>query len=76
MRKANQRRLFLSRETFDDRLRELSKIRFRAEAGFNDVWITVDFGDKEFEEAVVRYARGLLGKRYAPLKNCKFSTHC
>jgi len=76
MRKVNQRRLVLSRDTFDDGLRELSTLRLRAEAGFNDLWLTVDFGNQDFEEAVVRYAREVLGKRYSPLKKCRMVSHC
>ena len=76
MRKVNQRRIVLSRRSFDEGLRELHALKLRAEEVYNDVWLAIDFGDQEFEDAVVRYTSGVLGKRYSPLSNCRIAVHC
>jgi hypothetical protein len=36
--------------------------RFAADATNNDMWIEVDFGDADFEAAIIEYVRRLIGK--------------
>jgi hypothetical protein len=75
-RKLDQRRIVLSCKTFDEGFQELSKMRMQSDAAFNDLWLVADFGNKEFEAAVVRYSQDVLGKRYTRLRNCDISKHC
>lgn len=75
-RRPAQRRITLSRRGMDEGLEALRALQFRAEAGLNDVWITFDFDDAEFEESFVVYARSVLGRRYRPLREAKISRHC
>lgn len=43
------------------------KVDFSATKELNDLWLEIDFGDEEFEEALVRYVQRLLGRRYRPI---------
>lgn len=76
MRKVGQRKILITREKMDSGLAEVRDLRFRAQAGWNDVWLTIDMGDADFEDATVRYVRSIFGKRYAPLRTCRISSHC
>ena len=49
---------------------------FRAEQGFNDVWLKIDFGDVNFEIEVAKYLFKILGKRYTPLRGAEIIEHC
>lgn len=40
------------------------------------MWLQLDFGDSEFERALVEHIRKLLARRYTPLSRVKVSTHC
>lgn len=50
--------------------------RLGADSSVNDVWRTVDFGDEEFEAAVVRYFLGVVSKRYTRLQGPHVHRHC
>ena len=78
MHKANQRDMAITRDTFTRALGQLADKGFRlgADASVNDVWLSVDFGDPEFEEAVARYIHRLLGQRYGRLKDAAIDRHC
>ena len=49
---------------------------FRAQSGWNDIWLKVDFDDLDFEVAVLGHLRLLLGKRYKPFADAQIRTHC
>ena len=49
--------------------------RFAAESGLNDMWLELDFDDSEFEVAVVRHIRYLLGIHYRPLREAEIRAH-
>ena len=76
MRKVNQRELMITAESFADALVTLRELPLAANASSNDLWLTVDFGDQQFEEDVVSYVHRLLGRRYRPLRGATVTTHC
>jgi hypothetical protein len=78
MGKANQRNVAVTRESFADAIGRFTTTEFRlgADASVNDVWLTVDFGDPEFEEAVARYVHRLLCQRYGRLTGTPIERHC
>ena len=40
------------------------------------MWLNIDFGDEEFEKAIVNFIQKLIGKHYEPLRNCQIEEHC
>ncbi len=49
---------------------------FAANPAGNDMWLAVDFGDAEFEAAVIAYVHRLIGARYPPLARVAVQKHC
>lgn len=78
MQKVGQRDVRISRASFTQAFSELTSIGFRlgAEATVNDVWLTIDFDDMQFEEAVARHVHRILGQRYSPLRAAPIKRHC
>ena len=78
MRKPEQRRVSLDSQTIGAEIENFreKKYRFAAQAGLNDMWLTLDFGDAEFEFAVVRFLLRALGQHYAPFRECEVGWHC
>ncbi len=73
-----QRWIRVTPATFEQ---ELAKFRdheyvFRSEAKFNDMWLEVDFGDKEFERAVGDYLLRVLSTQYTPFSRVVVREHC
>lgn len=64
---------FLSKEL--DRFRS-GKHRFADERYMNDMWIILDFQDKEFEIAVVNHLKKVIGLSHSALKDCRIQEHC
>ena len=60
MRKSNQRDLAVNQVSIGQVLGQLSAASFRlgADASINDVWLSVNFDDSDFEEAVVMDGEG------------------
>ena len=50
--------------------------RFGAEQSINDMWLRVEFKDRTFEVAVVRYVQSILAQRYSRFRNIVVDTHC
>ena len=50
--------------------------RFQSSPEWNDMWLEVDFQDVEFETAVVRHIRRLLGQHYKPFADTCVTVHC
>lgn len=77
-RKAGQRRVLLSRSTIGTELQRFvdREHTFGAQAATNDMWLTVDFNDLEFEAAVVHHIHRLLGARYKRFRDCRLEWHC
>jgi hypothetical protein len=53
-----------------------NKYRFAEEPGLNDVWLILDFQDPEFETALVRHLKRIVGLLYSPIKSCEVRVHC
>jgi hypothetical protein len=49
---------------------------FAANPAGNDMWLEVDFGDADFESAVVGYVQRLIGAHYSPLARIVIDRHC
>lgn len=77
-KKADQRYIKINAETISKELMNFQnrKYRFAADPEFNDMWLEIDFGNCEFEEAVANYIHSLLGKRYGPFARIKLDNHC
>lgn len=78
MRKGNQRNVAVTRASFTQPLGQLTDEGFRlgADATINDLWLSAEFGDPEFEEALARYVYRLLGQRYTRLQDGPINRHC
>ncbi len=76
--KEGQRSVRLNASTLSMELGKFSgrTYRFASEAEHNDMWIEVDFGDENFELAVVDHVRWLLALHYKPFVNLRVSEHC
>ncbi len=76
--KINQRRIHLTFDALGEELQRFVKQEhaFASQAANNDMWLEFDFGDREFEEAVVAFIQRLLGQRYSAFRNCKPEWHC
>lgn len=74
--KPSRRMVTIDRTTFAEAMSPFinGEFRFAAEADLNDVWLEIDFGDHEFELAIVKYVQRLLGSRYKPLANARWNS--
>jgi len=77
MQRPEQRVVDIDRTSISDLLERFAgkHYRFAAEAGLNDMWLELSFDDPEFERAVVRHVRHLLGSHYEPLRNAPIKEH-
>ena len=50
--------------------------RFESTSQFNDMWLEIDFQDRDFEEAVAHYVQQLLGRHYKPFADSSVSINC
>lgn len=77
-RKCGQRCLKINLESFSGEVKALiqGEHRFASTPEFNDMWLEVDFGDEQFERAVVEYVCTELGKRYEPFCRAQIERHC
>lgn len=78
MQKANQRSVTFTRASFARAVDQILAREFRlgADKAVNDVWLTLDFSDPEFERAVARYIYRMLGERYSRLRCSPVDEHC
>jgi hypothetical protein len=78
MQKTAQRTVSITHGTFSTDMGQLQSKTFRlgADASLNDLWISAEFDDPEFEEAVLRHVYKLLGKRFTRLQSGPIKTHC
>lgn len=49
---------------------------FSASPGMNDLWLTADFADAEFETAVVKHLLQHIAKGYSPFSRAVLKEHC
>jgi hypothetical protein len=78
MQKVGQRNMPINRASFTHAFSQLSGSAFQlgAKAAINDAWLTITFDDAEFELAVAKHVRRLLGQRYKPLRDVPIKRHC
>jgi hypothetical protein len=76
--KSSQREVRIDVNTISNELEKFvaEDFRFGASAALNDMWLAIDFGDPQFELAVVKYIQREVGKHYKPLAGAKLETHC
>jgi hypothetical protein len=76
--KKGQRIARLDNSTISSQLKRFSAkdYRFGAQAEINDMWLDLNFGDVEFEVAVINYIKRILGGHYRPLASAKVDRHC
>jgi hypothetical protein len=77
-RKPDQRRIHLNLNSLGTELQRFveEEHSFAAQAANNDMWLDIDFGDAEFQEAVARFIHRLRAKRYKRFRDCKVEWHC
>jgi hypothetical protein len=77
MRKAGQRSVEVDDTSISSELRKFSTktYRFAADPTSNDLWLQVNFGDSDFEEAVVAYIQRLVAADYSPFR-VRIDRHC
>ena len=75
------RKIYLTRETFTDQLRQLagSAYTFGNDPAHTSLWIQIDLGSEKAERDAARLIKGLLGQRYRPfaraeLRDCECDT--
>src|SRR5437899_5571731 len=49
---------------------------FAANPAGNDMWLGTDFGDTDFEAAVIAYVHRIIGKHYSRLAQVAIENHC
>jgi hypothetical protein len=78
MSKSDQRLITINRTTISAELQRFGdkEYTFAANPAGNDMWLQIDFGDEEFESAVLRYVQNLIGKHYSPLAEAQIQQHC
>ena len=78
MRKPNQRHAHVNITSFSREVQDLTSksFRFGADSSINDLWISVDFNDRQFEKAVIDYIHQRLVSRYTPLGRVHPQYHC
>lgn len=75
---ASHRIISLDRHSLSGELERFAskEHRFASESAFNDMWLRLDFGDVDFERAIVSHIRSLVGQHYKPLRTAQISDHC
>ena len=78
MKKAGQRNVAINTGSISSELQNFAtkRHRFGADATLNDMWLTVDFDDPTFEEAVVQHLQKLIGRHYDPFAAVRIDRHC
>jgi hypothetical protein len=78
MTKVGQRRIRIDPAAISHELQQFAAkaYPFAADRLKNDMWLEVDFGDPDFELAVVEHVRHLVGMHYTPFAAVKVETHC
>ena len=53
-----------------------NSFRFVADSSRNDLWLSVNFSDQEFENAVIEYILRQFASRYTPFQGVTPKRHC
>jgi hypothetical protein len=74
----NQRVIHVNLQTISSVLQDFNNQQyfFAAEAGKNDMWLVIDFGNIDFEQAVALYIKKLVGEHYLRIENAEVKIHC
>jgi hypothetical protein len=78
MKKAGQRHVVIDDKSISAELQKFAAkvYRFNADASSNDMWLSVDFNDPAFEQAVIEHVQRLVGAHYTPFAPVKIDHHC
>lgn len=78
MQKVGQRSVQVDRTSISPELQKFSikTYRFAADPTSNDLWLLVNFGDSDFEAAVVEYIQRLLAADYSRFRTVRIDRHC
>jgi hypothetical protein len=78
MGKVAQRVVHIGFRTISAELQRFSNKEhtFAANPAANDMWLEIEFGDTDFEAAVLAYVHRLIGKHYSPLSKVGIEQHC
>ncbi len=78
MKKAGQRNVVINDNSISSELQNFAgkMHRFGADASLNDMWLSVDFDDPSFEDAVVQHVQKLIGRHYTPFSAVTIDRHC
>ena len=77
--KGNQRHMLINLTSITSDIQHLrsKSFRFSADSSRNDLWLSVDFGDRKFEEAIIEYILRQFASRYKPFQMVKLQPpHC
>jgi hypothetical protein len=76
--KTNQRNIRINIITITQELQNFrdKKYTFAANPEHNDMWLEIDFHNREFELAVLNYVCHLIGRHYRPLAGIRPNIHC
>ena len=78
MGKPDQRLVRIAPETISTELGRFSRkeYTFATNPAGNDMWLEIDFGDAEFESAVLGYIHRLIARHYTPFARVEITDHC
>ena len=78
MQKGGQRHVRLNLGSISAELLRFTRKEypFSTNVGMNELWLTADFSNAEFEGAIIKYLFGLLSKHYTPFMHGTFKEHC
>ncbi len=76
--KPNQRKIEININNCEGPLNDFfnKRIEFQSIPELNDIWLEIDFADKEFEIHLVEYIRRILVKHYSPFADSIVKIHC
>jgi hypothetical protein len=78
MGKQSQRSVLINTQSISTELQAFTakKYTFAPTASQNDMWITVDFADSDFEDAVLAYVHRCIATHYSRLAGVSIAKHC
>ena len=78
MNKQEQRKCRIDAFTISAEFQKLINKRylFQSKAELNDIWIEIDFENKDFEISVANYVLHILSQHYKPFAKSKLEIHC
>jgi len=78
MQKGGQRRVRINPTTLSSEIQGFARkeYRFASDATANDMWIELDFGDAEFERAVLAYIHRLVSRHCTRFGEVSIEHHC